>query len=494
MGIRILGKTQFDDRGHTDENSLYKYRLKNKVKLTNKIIYTQGINSNKFPLLTLTDGLGHGKSKAAAKLNATSYTWPTMGKMRHITEMLNIVGTTTEVGKGFVTFDVVFKDKRAIPAYGLYTPDKKHMVRVQAEHGEYAGGYRYTLQLQGGNYDASIAADNFTSGKYWVLSAPTTPESKGLGNRSHHMAPGEMTNQYGFYRWSKEISGNIANEVVEVEFDLEGGGTTNKWMPWEMYLFDLDRMLYLNEDLFDQEYNRLEDGSYTMYDPDSDEPIVRGAGIKQIIKESGIYDTYSKVLPLAKFEAISSELSLQNNDGMSPELIIITGKGGAKAFHTMMENDAVGKGYTVAMGEAAITQNAGGLEYGSYFIQYKSFEGYKYTVKIDSSFDEGLKAEMDKANGNFMPGTSYTMTSFDMYILDGSTYNGERNIQTVAMKGQELITGVYKGLTEVPPSTNLATSGNLISDTRDASRYELKLSKGINMLKGDSSVFLEAVE
>jgi len=494
MGLRILGKTQFDDRGHTDENSLYKFRLHSKAKLTNKIIYSQGINSNKFPLLTMTDGLGNSKVKAANKLNVTSYTWPVMGKMRHTTEVLKVLETNTSaIGKGFSTFDVIFKDKRAVPTFGLYTPDKKAMVRVQAEHGEYGGGYRYTLQMQGGDYSASIDASNFTSGKFWVLAAPTTPQSKGLGNRTHSMAPGEMTNQYGFYRWSKEISGNVANDVVEVEFDLEGGGTTNQWMPWEMYMFDLDRALYLNEDLFDQEYNKLEDGTYALYDMDSDEPIVRGAGVKQIIKDGGIYDTYSRVLPLAKFESISAELDLQNVDGIGPELVIITGKGGAKAFAEMMENDAIGKGYTQTLGDSVINETNGGLEYGKYFRQWKSFEDYTFTVKVDSSFDEGLKAEMDKANGNYMPGTSYTMSSFDMYIIDSSIYNGERNLQTVAMKGQELITGVYKGLTAVPDSWNLATGGNLISDTRDASRYELKMSKGVNMLKADSSVYLEAV-
>jgi hypothetical protein len=61
------------------------------------------------------------------------------------------------------------------------------------------------------------------------------------------------------------------------------------------------------------------------------------------------------------------------------------------------------------------------------------------------------------------------------------------------MKGQEYITGVYKGLTPIPDSWAAATGGNLLSTRRDMSAYEIKMSKGASILKAKNCVYLEAV-
>jgi len=491
--MKILGKTMYDLKGHTDENSLYRYGLRKPNKLTKNIIYESGLNSNKFPLLTLTEGHQGLSYFTPKKLNDTAYTWPVMGRMKHTTEIKKIIGSSTNVGIGHSTFDVIFKDARAIPTYGMYTPDKQHMVRIQAEHGDAEGGKRYTLILQGGDDSATIDPSNFLEGKHWVLAAPTTPESKGKGNRSHSMAPGEMMNQYGFFRFSKEISGNVANQVVEVEFDLKDGGKTNKWMPWEMYQFELDNLQYLEEDLWDQEFNQREDGTYTFYDMDSGEPIVRGAGVIQQIKEGGIYDTYSGKLYLGKLDAISDEITNDDPDNGIMEIVVHTGKGGAKEIHNSIMNDAVGNQFTHALGDAIISGSGGMLNYGAYFNQYRTINGHRFTVMVGNVFDYGLKAEMDKKNGNFMPGTNLPRTSYNMIFLDQSTYSGERNIQATAMQGQERITGVYKGLTPIPPSWEAATAGNMISTRTDMSAYEIKMSRGTNILKAKNCVYLEAV-
>jgi hypothetical protein len=497
--MRILQKTKYDLSGHTDENSLYQYRLREPAKLTKNIIYEVGIDSGMYPLLSLTEGQKGLSTYTPKLLNDTSYTWPVMGRMKHITELVSVLGGTTSVGLGHTYFDVVFKDQRAIPTYGMYTPDRKHMVRIQKEHGRYSNGtvsgYRYTLQLQGGDATASIAAANFTSGKHWVLAAPTTPESKGLGNRSHTMGPGEMTNQYGFYRFSKEISGNVANfdqDVVQVEFDLAKGGKTTKWMPWEMYQWDLDKLLLVEEDLWDQEYNRLENGEYTIYDEDSQEPIIRGAGIKQQIREGGIYDTYNGKLYLDKLKTISNEMFRDEPDGGIMDITLVTGIGGAEEIDSAIKADVGSSGFEVAMGHQAINGSGNHLSYGAYFKQYKTIKGHTITTKIGNLFDNGLKAEMAKANGDVMPGTNLPITSYDMIFLDNSTYNGEKNIQATAMKGQEYITGVYKGLTPIPDSWAAATGGNLLSTRRDMSAYEIKMSKGVSILKAKNCVYLEA--
>ena len=47
------------------------------------------------------------------------------------------------------------------------------------------------------------------------MSAPTVSESYSKGNRSNTMGPGSMTSQLEFFRYSKEVAGNISNVVTE---------------------------------------------------------------------------------------------------------------------------------------------------------------------------------------------------------------------------------------------------------------------------------------
>ncbi len=96
----------------------------------------------------------------------------------------------------------------------------------------------------------------FERGKYWGMGAPTIAGELSTGSRSTAESWSEMTNQFGFHRFSKIITGNIANIVTEFELDYDDGSKGTLWMPYEMRQFEFMRRRLLEEDLWFSSYNR----------------------------------------------------------------------------------------------------------------------------------------------------------------------------------------------------------------------------------------------
>ena len=95
--------------------------------------------------------------------------------------------------------------------------------------------------ILGGNPDEFIDLSNFERGKYWGMGAPTIAGELSTGSRSTAESWSEMTNQFGFHRFSKIITGNIANIVTEFELDYDDGSKGTLWMPYEMRQFEFMR-------------------------------------------------------------------------------------------------------------------------------------------------------------------------------------------------------------------------------------------------------------
>ena len=53
------------------------------------------------------------------------------------------------------------------------------------------------------------------------MQAPIIPASKSDGTRTNKSSFNEATNQYSFHRFSENIAGNIANKVLDIEFDVK---------------------------------------------------------------------------------------------------------------------------------------------------------------------------------------------------------------------------------------------------------------------------------
>ena len=486
--MRELQTTLYSSETYSDENMLMNFRLLDPVTIKKNLTYLWGKDSSRFPLLSLTEGQGSIKSIKPMKLNDTQYTWDVMGRMKHTSRVIGLaVSADDEPGLNYQEFEVDFEDNWFIKDYGVISPDGSWQGHIQDEPVKLSDNkYRYRFVGQSADPAAFCATANFEAGKSWVMSAPTIAASKSDGNRSNTMAPGKMTNQFGFHRFSKNIAGNIANKVTPIEFETEGGGTSNMWMPFEMKLFELDKRFYLEEDLWYQEYNRDDKGVIHLKDPRTGEPIPRGAGVRQIVKSVGNYNTYSN-MTLQLIDGVMNAIFDNRVDHTPTEIVLYTGKGGRRMWHRAIEQDAIAKQFFTPLGEHVIS---GGdyLTYGKYFSQYRTIDDRLVTVKEANIFDHGLQAEMQKANGNMymgLPVNSYTMVFLDHSRTDA----GERNIELVAEEGRESLVGVYKGMSPIPGSWG--SFNNIISTRDDVASYENISSQGVNMINPTTSFWLE---
>ncbi len=485
--MKELSVTTYDSNLYADENLLYRNKLIDPVQLDINMTYMYGKDSDIFPLLTKTRGEGLMKSKTPIRANDTTFTWKVFGRMKHVSECAGVSGSGN-VGKGHALFTIKMRDGMFIKQYGAMSPSGGYRIRIEKEMGKQSDGFHYYLVQSKDTTGAGIPVTEFAVGKYWVLTAPTVPLSKAGGNRDNTMTPGEWVSQFGLHRWSKHIAGNVSNKTLNIRLPLDNGGTTDMWMPFDMKRFDIDRMLLEEDHLWHSEFNRDEKGNITLIDEETHEPVPETAGVKEIVTSIGNYDTYSD-LTLAKIDSTIVSAFGNRVDNTPTEIIIYTGDGGIRQFNKALQDDANTNTYMIPLGDRVIGESDGYLTYGKYFNQYKTIDGKIISIINTNLFNHGPQAEKDRANGNMIAG--FPAYSYNMVSLDHSrTDDGGRNIGLIAEKGREYITGVYKGMSPLPPVWG-SVPESLLSTRQDIATYEIMSSMGIYMTNPTTSFWLE---
>lgn len=474
--MRVLETGRYDDRGYSNEESIANLMLQSPVEINAFLTYNYGLDDDRFSLTFMTEGQG---AKGTDTVATVQWTWKTMGRMKFIDYVTYFNTSNTKPGLGGAEFEVHFATHWFIEQHGLIAPDGTQY-RIQKDLGESAYGYAYILAPVNPDPTAYCDVDNLAKGTYWSLAAPTVSESYSKGNRSNAMGPGKMTSQLEFFRFSKEVAGNISNVVTKYQFQQgESGGTANLWITEEMRQFNLHMRVMNEERLWLSTYNRLPDGTIKLKDRDNGKPIPRTAGMLEICRESN-YDTYGEFLTLTKLERTVGDVLNKDTDDGTMEIVLMAGKGFIQDFQYAIENEAMSKGFITPLGEKKIMDNGNGLAYGKYFNKYITPDGHIITVKHCSFFDKGTIAEAAKANGQIHPRSGLPITSHQACFIDFSTYKGERNVRVIRQKGQEYIAKVIEGMTPIPASWGIATSNRAATEI-DMSRYEIKGSMGLQV-------------
>ena len=474
--MRVLRTGRYDDRGYSNEESISNLQLEKPVELNAFVTYNYGKDDDRFPLLFMTEGQG---SKGVKTCKTVQWIWKTMGRMK-FTDFVTYFNTAnTQPGKGGTEFEVHFSTHWFIEQYGIIGPDGMTQLRIQKDLGESEHGYAYLVTPVDPNPDFFVDPDMFAKGTYWSMSAPTVSESYSKGNRSNAMGPGKMTSQLEFFRYSKEVAGNISNVVTEYQFENANGGTSNLWISEEMRQFNINMRVMNEERLWVSTYNRLPDGTIRLKDRDNGKPIPRTAGMLEICRESN-YDTYGEMLTLNKLERTIGDVLNKDTDDGTMDIVLMAGKGFIRDFQDAIENDARSKGFITPLGEKKIMDNGSGLAYGKYFNKYITPDGHNITVKHCSFFDKGTIAEAAKQNGMIHPKTGLPIPSHQAAFIDFSNYKGNQNVRLVRQEGQEYITKVIQGITPIPASWGVPTSKYAATDV-DMSRYEIKGSIGLQV-------------
>ena len=488
--MKIIKKAvNYDTNYYVDENTLYRNELVSPIDLTQAITYLWGMQSKATPLLSYTLGQNGVTSKKPVKLNDTTYKWKIMGRMELITVMDGLVQSITKPGVGGTTFDIRFRDGMLHAYYTLYSPSGAQM-RVNYEPVREGQLWRANVTVMSNNTEAYVPLGDFVPGLAWGYGVPTIAASKSDGTATNRVTPGEATNQFGFYRFSDNIAGNIANKVTEIEFTFDGHKPTRLWMPEEMRQFEWQNSTMIEHDLWTSIYNRTEDGRVTLIDDETGEPIPRGAGVFEIVKAVGNYDTYYN-LTVEKLDSIVSYLHDHRTDDTPGEIIMYTGAGGMRMFNEAVMREATANQFFTPLGNEIIS---GGeyLQYGKYFRQYKTVSDVLITVQETDYFNYGTEAQMDRRNGRMYKG--HPFYSYNMMILDHSMDDGGgRNIELVAEEGREKLVKIYEGMSPIPAVWGPAAGGNSIaraSTKKDIASYEVIQTMGINIKNPYTSFFL----
>lgn len=444
---RIITHESFNGRGFTDENSLARMRLTKPDTINPAITYLMGREDKRFPLTFLTEGQKGGRKSIS--VGSIEYKFPVMGRLKQSDQVVRVeninLDTDDEIGKGGTPVYVVFKTDWLKMHHTIYSPNGV-ACRIQRKGERVVGGFRYKLILIYRSSNEVIPASELRSGVKWSMTGgANVSASDSKGNESNTQAPGELKNQISILRKSYHFAGNVSNKTVEFQFNTKSG-KTSYWMPFEEYQHDIQFKQACEENLWWSRYNRDENGNITTIDDETGLPIPMGAGVDDQIPNR---DTYGE-LTAKKLSSTISSVMYGATDTGAMNIVLFTGIGGMEEFDNAIKRDIQGSSSSVwsvlqsGTTDKFVTGSPGShnLSFGAYFSQYKHVDGHVVTVKHLNLLDFGGRAD----NSPPHPISGKPLSSYEMYFIDMSTYDGQNNVKLVHEEGRSLIRGIEQGM------------------------------------------------
>lgn len=465
IGGRILYHDKFDGTGYTNENSLANALLTKPDVINPVITHLAGQESKKFPLTFLTEGQVGGYEA----INDIQYEWGTMGRMRHGSK---IVSTTYQAGDkpgiNFTPFYITFEDNWLKVQHTVVSPNGVQ-ARVMEKPKQVGAHWVYKLQINGNDPAESVSLGELVSGLSWVMSGgATVSESFSMGNESNVMMPGKMRNQLSILRKSYRWGGNLKNKQVEVQFNVDGQ-KTSYWMPFEEWQHMMDWKQQCEEHYWYSKYNRLADGTIAMKDYDNGFAIPTGAGVDAQIPNR---DTFS-FLTYKKIKETVGDVMYGATDTGKMNVVLYTGIGGLEEFSEAMSDKA--SSFQQVAGDKFIKGEGSNLYLDGFYTAFKHIDGHMVEVRHLPLLDYGARAE----NAPKHPISGKPITSYDMYFVDQSVYDGENNVKMLAQKGRGMIRGIVKGMAPANPNDFSGNSLDSIATEKDENSVHYMSTKGI---------------
>lgn len=484
---RIVMHESFEGKGFTDHNSLARMRLTKPDTINPSITFLMGREDKRFPLTFLTEGQKGGRKEI--ELNSIEYKFPVMGRLKQSDQVVRVENATSadsNIGSRGAPVLVVFKTNWIKMHHTIISPNGIQC-RVQKKGEKIPGGYLYKLQLIWRDPSESIPFSELTSGTKWSMTGgASVSQSDSKGNESNVQAPGELKNQISILRKSYHIAGNISNKTVEFKLHGKGGNEQNYWMPFEEYQHDIQFKQACEENLWWSRYNRDVNGRITTIDEDTGLPIPMGAGIDDQIPNR---DTFGFLTTKKISQTVSDVMYGATDTGMM-DIVLFTGIGGMEEFDAAIKRDINGNGsaWTVLQGNAAdkfVTGSGRNLEFGAYFTQYRHVDGHVVTVKHLPLLDYGGRAD----NSPPHPVSGKPLSSYEMYFIDMSTYDGMKNIRMVHEKGRSLIRGVEQGMSLLKGNSYGDYKGNgkdlMLATDQDRTSIHFMKTLGVAMFRNN---------
>ncbi len=466
FNARVVYHDSFEGKGFTDENSLANMFLTNPDELDMTLTFLMGQESKMFPLTFLSEGQEGG----SWEVNDIEYKYSVMGKInRADTVALTAYSGSNKPGLARSKFKLPFK-----------TNWFKYQHTIESNYGDrarivdrpvYDGSYHwYELELIANSDSAFCSLASCTEGARWVmLGGANVSASRSEGNESNAVAPGKMKNQLSILRKSYRIAGNMGNKTVELRLMMDGK-ETSMWLPFEQWQHINTWKKDYEEHIWTSTYNRMANGQIYNTDKFNNLPIPMMAGVEEQIPN---WDTYS-TLTAKKLKNTVRDVMFGATDTGKMDVILFTGLGGMEEADNALKSEAAG--FNQVIGDKFVRGSSGSLILGGYFRQYEHTDGHVITIKHLPWLDHGSRALV----ANKHPKTGLPITSYTMYFIDQSRYDGHNNVVGLHERGRSFITGILNGMAAAPDGfTGNAKNVRNIATDRDESSVHVLATKSI---------------
>lgn len=493
----------FDSKSMLDEENFYHQRQGAPSELTRKLTYIMGDYTKNYPISLMTlGGIGYEGSamkRAAVELDDPQFTYPVMGRLTKA----SITGTTAYVdgvdkpGIGNSHFKIRFQDNwikryfilQSARGVQIYTHDSGTLV---------GGEWEYVVSLNAALPTDFCPVTELSGGAAWADITTNVAESESRTTESKMAMPGLYKNQMGFMRHGFSWAGNSANKVMKIEVnkpatDGAPAVTSNVWMDWAMWQYELEWLSICEHQYWYSRYNRMVNGEVMLKDMLTGKAIPTGSGLLEQIQNKSSYSelTYDYLV-----NQIGDALFGQS-DTAGISVTLHTGRGGLRAFDRAIKKagGTLFQNFAGAIDSGKFVNGTGyNLALGGFFDSFYHIDGYYIKVKHNPIFDHGKVATAQQAGGYVHPETGWPLESYRMVFIDDNDYDGQPNIQHVAQKGRSFQHGVIAGLTAMPKSLQVMvgsfnidseSKAALLSTDQDKSAYTRFKSAGIQILRAN---------
>lgn len=467
---RIVYHDRFDSTGFTNENTLARAMLTKPDVINPVITHLSGREDKKFPLTFMTEGQKGGYK--TIEVNDIQYEWPTIGKIKNEDRIVSTAyGASDKPGLGGSLFYITTEENYLKDQHTVISPNGIQARVMERGKPVGSGRYQITLQLNGYGPSEYCPLSELQAGAVWAMvGGASVSESFSMGNESNVQTPGKMKNQISILRKSYRWGGNLVNKTVEVQFNVNGV-STNYWMPFEEWQHMMHWKQSCEEHYWYTKYNRNADGTITMKDLVNQLPIPTGAGVDDQIPNRDTYAT----LTYKKIKETVGDVMYGATDTGKMDVVLYTGLGGMEEFSEAMADKA--SGFSQITGDKFVTGSGRNLMLTGFFTAFEHIDGHVVTVKQLPLLDKGARA----ANAMKHPVSGRPITSYDMYFVDQSMYDGSPNVQMISQKGRSMRRGVVKGMAPLNMKADGTDfSGNdIISTEKDENSIHFLSSKGI---------------
>lgn len=472
----VLQQDTYSDEGYVGVAELSRALQNEASWLTSYVVqlsYTQGgdFESNNFPMLAMTKGQKNGSK--GVKLSNYEYKYAIMGRIKRETFIVKTTYSSGDkVGLGNTPFKIYTKDKQFSDQQQIYLGDSvsnRYILRTQDKGVQIGGMYEYTVSLVSSSGSDYIDGKYLQVGRILVEGAKISAIEGSDGVSSVSQLGGVATNMISLVRESVNVRGNVANKVMKHEIRIDGK-VFRGYLDWNLFLANMRFQNTEEEHLWWSKYTKDTNGNFTLYDHATNKPVTSGSGIDEQITNSTTYSelTYDKLARVIRDVTFDAGATKAN-------IVIWTGTGGCEQFNDAMVSKMASMGFVISSDKFVAGGNSYDMTFGSFFKTFKHVDGHVITVMKHNMFDKGA---MSRAVGTH-PKTGLPLTSYDMYFVDQSVYDGQPNVMYTYEEGREYQQFVLNGAIKILGHDN---SGTRVSAKDEASIHMFN-SCGIQILK-----------